>query len=312
VEGCWFEAVFHEGLALSGAKTVAVRNTVFLDCGQGLEVGYSGPLTLAENCLAVGNLTGMRFGDNYNWNYTGFLTVTNSILLNNYRDVFGHTWNTTGNGSDTNQWVERVLQMAVQGNYLTVSNQYHPQNQVWNSALDGSRLAAFTTSPAGVRPGAGFALWSIQVAPTSFPEGIPVSLSSFAAHRIAVDVLVEAPGNSHSSERLVFEPGEIRKFAALTAVRQHPALPIRVSLSNPEGCEITGMARAFVLDTGALGANLAWGRWGDELVLFWVGTNSVLQYSDRLEHVWSALPIQESPYRSNVSAGQHFYRLLRP
>jgi hypothetical protein len=48
------------------------------------------PLDYAEDCL-IAEWHGRRFGDNYDWTYNGHLTVTNSIVIHNYRDVWGLT-----------------------------------------------------------------------------------------------------------------------------------------------------------------------------------------------------------------------------
>ncbi len=66
--GCWIESCFHEGLAWSGTGRVAhTRDTVVLNCGQGVEAGWDNPDVLADHCLIAGNLVGARFGDNYDW-----------------------------------------------------------------------------------------------------------------------------------------------------------------------------------------------------------------------------------------------------
>ena len=59
-----------------------------------------------ERTLSTANSVGLRIGDNYNWSYTGYLNVTNSLVLYNYRDLFLKTWNSpTGSTWDTNSWV---------------------------------------------------------------------------------------------------------------------------------------------------------------------------------------------------------------
>ena len=43
VEGSWFEACFHEGMAWSGeGRSITVTNSVAMNCGQGIEAGWSG------------------------------------------------------------------------------------------------------------------------------------------------------------------------------------------------------------------------------------------------------------------------------
>src|SRR5438045_4410502 len=48
-QSCWFESIFHEGNSLSGSKTVFHHDSVFLDCGQGLEDGYHAPNGQADH-----------------------------------------------------------------------------------------------------------------------------------------------------------------------------------------------------------------------------------------------------------------------
>ena len=65
--------------------------------------GNGSPLCHTERMLSTANSVGMRIGDNYDWSYTGFLKVTNSLVLYNYRDLFLKTWNSANGSSwDTN------------------------------------------------------------------------------------------------------------------------------------------------------------------------------------------------------------------
>ncbi|HUR46986.1 MAG TPA: hypothetical protein VMZ27_13995, partial [Candidatus Saccharimonadales bacterium] len=100
---CWFESTYHEGVSGSGDnKYNNMKDTVVMNCGQAFEDGYSRVTNAANNCLYVGNVTGARFGDNYSsgYVYTGFLSVSNSYLLYNYRNVWGMTFNLSGTGVD--------------------------------------------------------------------------------------------------------------------------------------------------------------------------------------------------------------------
>jgi hypothetical protein len=92
---CWFEACFHEGAALSSANEVIknhiFRGCVFINCGQGLELGYSSPnhTVVAENCTFMNNGIGIRYGDNYNWSdVNGKMYIKNSFSLYNDKDVW--------------------------------------------------------------------------------------------------------------------------------------------------------------------------------------------------------------------------------
>ena len=75
VAGCWFESCYHEAMAFSGAGERHVRETVCLNCGQGIECGYGREQVYAENCLSTADLVGARYGDSYDWDYDGFRVV---------------------------------------------------------------------------------------------------------------------------------------------------------------------------------------------------------------------------------------------
>lgn len=84
-----FEAVFHEGAALSsgGSSTKYHHFTgcTFTNCGQGLELGYSSPnhLVTVDSCLFQNNGIGIRYGDNYTTPHHGRVLVSNSKSLYN-------------------------------------------------------------------------------------------------------------------------------------------------------------------------------------------------------------------------------------
>jgi hypothetical protein len=95
VRNCRFESVFHEGAALSGGstggKTQRFYNCVFMDCGQGLELGFSSNMhrVIADSCSFVRNGIGIRYGDNYTYPHRGTMSVSNSFSINNeVRDVW--------------------------------------------------------------------------------------------------------------------------------------------------------------------------------------------------------------------------------
>lgn len=95
IENCHFEGIFHEGLALSSGnsvtKTHLIKSSTFTNCGQGVELGYSSEnhTVLVDNCTFYNNVVGIRYGDNYDWEYKGKMQVTNSSSYNNiYKDVW--------------------------------------------------------------------------------------------------------------------------------------------------------------------------------------------------------------------------------
>ena len=84
-----FESAFHEGAALSGGssagKTQHFYNCVFVDCGQGMELGYSSNAhyVFADSCTFLRNGIGIRYGDNYDFPHRGYISVSNSSSLEN-------------------------------------------------------------------------------------------------------------------------------------------------------------------------------------------------------------------------------------
>lgn len=89
VTNCHFEAAFHEGAALSSGGTVSKRHTffkcTFVNCGQGIELGYSSPnhQVAVDSCHFTGNGIGIRYGDNYTNQHEGTMSVTNTLSINN-------------------------------------------------------------------------------------------------------------------------------------------------------------------------------------------------------------------------------------
>lgn len=274
-QGCWFESIFHEGNSLSGnAKNVTHYRDVFLDCGQGLEAGYDGPNGVLNGCLSTANLVGGRMGDNYNWTYTGSLRATNSLLLHNYREVWGMCWA---------DWTYRSNQMDIRSNFLAVTDPRWPSNAVWNPATDSDRLSAFIDGPAGSAVGIGFALRTNRVAAADLTNGIPVRLSRFSPNVVSVDYSVQAPGAVLASGRLTFQPGEtLKNLVAPIASPQNYEL-LAVSLASPSQAEVTGMNTAFVVNNAAatnssfvlvpLGATWRYLDNGVAQPAGWMGTN---------------------------------------
>lgn len=229
-ERCWFEATFHEGNSLSGFKNTVAHDTVYFDCGQGIEAGYDSPTGRVDHCLFIACESGVRHGDNYPniGSYAGTMTATNCLILNNHRDVFGHNWRSTG-------WTNATGQMRIQGNWLTAPNPYFPLNKTWSPSGDGSRLADFgARSRVGVglavRPGAA---WS-----DGFPAGVPIGLSSFCTEAVEVQLLLEQGDGRETRLTHRFEPGQVRGVVPLP-----PELKgvFRLSLLAAVQAEMTGI-----------------------------------------------------------------------
>ena len=257
VTNCWIESAVHEALAWSGeSRKTRTYDSVLINCGQGIECGWSttnttslvSPICFGERLLSTANSIGARFGDNYTGtsglgNKAGFLTVTNSLILHNYRDVFGRAWDNT--------WNYRSNWMDIRSNYLTVANPYHPSNAIWNAAADAPKLAPFMTTPTDAPVGIGLAAWPEQLGPGILTNGLPVRLSSFTTHPVTVDYSVATPSAVLASGTLTFMPGETVKKITLAPAAIQDASVVRASLSNPFGGEITGDSQAYLANPPA-------------------------------------------------------------
>jgi hypothetical protein len=97
VEGTWIEGFYHEGVAASTGQRIEIVDTVVSGCEQGIEAGYGAPEVVVDHCLVTGNDTGFRYGDSYDWDVTGTLTVTNSVSVGNRQhNVWNHVNNLNG------------------------------------------------------------------------------------------------------------------------------------------------------------------------------------------------------------------------
>jgi len=251
VSNCWVESALHEALAWSGeGRRTWTYDSVLINSGQGLECGWSttnasspvSPICYGSNILSTANSVGTRFGDNYEGtsglgNKAGFLTVTNSYLLYNYRDIFGRPWDNT--------WNWRTNNMDVRSNFVTAPNEYHPSNTVWNPAADGTRLARFMSTPASAPVGIGLANW-FAITSASLTNGIPVRLSSFTPNYVSVDYVIETPDSVVATGTLTFVSGETVKYIYGNPSALSGATTWRVALRNPVNGEITGTSATYV------------------------------------------------------------------
>jgi hypothetical protein len=224
-------------------------DTVSINNGQGFECGWStgadSPLCYGDRLLLVGNSVGARYGDNYEGTTglglkTGFLWVSNSIVLHNYRDVWGRVWDNT--------WDYRVSRMDIRSNWLTAPNTNHPDNAIWNPVSDANRLIPFMKVPANAAVGVGLAVWSTSQQVTNITNGVPVRLSTFTPHPVSIAYAVDGPSGQLSAGSLEFSPGETVKLIPvnLPSPQTYPAL--RVSLSNPAGAQLAGLKEAWYLN----------------------------------------------------------------
>jgi hypothetical protein len=234
---CWIESCYHEALALSsGPRHVKVTDTVALNCGQGIEAGYGTPLVDADHCLCTANLVGARFGDNYDWTYSGFLKVTNSLLLFNYHDVWGRAWD---------NWTVHLSQMDIHDNYLSAADAEYPNNQLWEPQTDPNQLAElvpFLPCPADV-VGIGFATPASRLDLSSLANEIPVRLSTFTVNPVFVDYTIDTKTEWLTGGTLHFSPGETLKQIPFKVSPDWDLCQVRVTLGNPVNAELTGYDR---------------------------------------------------------------------
>ncbi len=249
VTNCWIESALHEGLAWSGGNRVTeTYDTVVINCGQGIEAGWStglnSPICFAERLLTTANSIGARFGDNYDWSYQGFLQITNSLDLFNYRDVFAKTWNTTGSAWDTNHWVDRLQQMDLRGNYFTAFQPDFPANSVWDPGQDGWRLAHWMSTPPGAPVGIGLAVRTNDFPMSAILDGIPVRLSSFTTNFVSVNYSFQSPGQPTIPGTIVFVPGETIKRISPAGLNLQNTTELSVVLTGANKGELTGQTKA--------------------------------------------------------------------
>jgi hypothetical protein len=242
VRRCWFESIYHEAMAWSEPRIATVADTVALNCGQGIECGFGSPDVNAVHCLSTANLVGARFGDNYDWDYDGFLKVRDSLLLFNQRDIWGRAWD---------DWTIHLDQMDLRDNCVSAADADFPDNRLWDPQADANQadeLTPFLPTPADT-VGIGIATLEDTLDSASLSKGIPVRLSTFTTREVSVDYTMDSGGQELASGTLRFTPGETVKLiswrgqdAPETQGRDALATlcEIRMTLNNPVNTEFTG------------------------------------------------------------------------
>lgn len=259
----WYEGTFHEGNSLSGTRNVFHTNCVFINCGQGIEAGYSasatgdGPNETVDACLFAGNMVGVRWGDNYGsgYNYNATMEVKNSFVLNSlFKDAFSGQWHPTA----ANAWIYQTTATNTFGRaYFNVHDNHlsqpdavnHPSNTTWNPATHGALIEPYMPVP-GSNVGVAISSYAAAQSDTSaYPGTFTVRLSTFSSKPVSVDWSVIAKSSPASavettlaSGSLAFAPGEMIKTITPAVVSPGNHGLIRVALSNPVNAEVTGEA----------------------------------------------------------------------
>jgi hypothetical protein len=253
----WYEGTYHEGNSLSGTRNVTHTGCVILNCGQGIEAGYSasatgnGPNEITDGCLFVGNMVAARWGDNYGsgYSYNATYELKNSIVLNSlYHDVWSYDWNAWTYFDATSLNSFGIPKFNVHDNRLSQPDSlHHPSNMVWNPASDGPLLAPFMPVP---NSNVGVAVSSYgpsQNDPATYPGTFTIRLSTFSSHTVTVDWTIFGKLNAFSeneqvlgSGTLTFAPGEIRKTVSSMVASPASYALMRVALQNPVNAEVTG------------------------------------------------------------------------
>ncbi len=258
----WYEGTTHEGNSLSGQRNVYFTGCVFLNCGQGVEAGYSnsgtsdGPHAKVDGCLFTNNMVGVRWGDNYGngYSYNAAFEVKNSLILNNlFRDAFSGQWHPT----QSNAWIYQTTNLNsfgnpyfnVHDNHISQPDSRHPLNTTWNPAnpAHAALIAPFMPVP-GSNVGVAISTYQTQQSDTAAYAGtFTVRTSTFSSKQVAVgwavfgktDALSETE-TTLASGTLTFQPGDtLEDFTATVATPGNYGL-IRVALGNPVNAEITG------------------------------------------------------------------------
>lgn len=237
VKNCWFESCYHEAMAWSsGPRYATVLDSVALNCGQAIECGYGKPDVHSVRCLAVDNLVGARFGDNYDWDYDGFLKVSDSLLLFNHRDVWAQAWD---------DWSVHLNQTDIQHNYVTTLNPNFPDNTLWapkNNSDQLNLLEAFQ-STSGTTVGVGLAISQDVLDKTELENPLPVRLSRFTTETVSVDYVVKNQSDTLDSGTLTFLPGQTLQSILIPSSASDSQSLVEITLSNPLNAELTSRQR---------------------------------------------------------------------
>ena len=255
IDSCWYDSCWHEAMAWScdgsPSRVVTVTNTVSINSGQGVECGFggstTGPQITATGCLFMENAVGTRFGDNYDWDYPGHLTVRNSTIINNLRDVWGMNW-ASGHSYG---WTYKEDAMTIENNLLSVPNSHHPANTLFNPGVNGVTIAPLITSAAMPR-GFGLTGRASQNARATYGGEVTVHLDRPATAGISLPWRVIARDAYDGGNEITAASGTVN-FTAGQSVKKLtlPALSapqttwpwVALIVDGQEGtCESTGLS----------------------------------------------------------------------
>ena len=263
----WYEGTYHEGNSLSGTRNVYFTGCVFLNCGQGIEAGYSasatgdGPNAIVDRCLFASNMVGARWGDNYGsgYNYNGSLEVKNSFLLNSFfHDMWSYHWLTTVSTG----WIYLDATLSnsfgkpffnVHDNFVTqFDSAHHPTNTLWTPSRDAAQLAQFMPVP-NSNIGIGVSAYGPgQGDPATYPGTFTVRLSTFSSKVVSANWRVigktdpfSTDGSVLARRMLSFAPGETLKTISAPVASPATYGLIHVDLRDAVNAEVTGEAWFF-------------------------------------------------------------------
>ncbi len=81
VSGTIIEDVRHEGLACSDSGTVSLEDSLIRNAAHAVEAGYGGPNVTVSRSVLMNCPVGVRWGDEYEWESRGTLTVSHSVFF---------------------------------------------------------------------------------------------------------------------------------------------------------------------------------------------------------------------------------------
>jgi hypothetical protein len=81
ISGSIIEDVRHEGLACSDSGTVSLEDSLIRNAAHAVEAGYGGPNVTVSRSVLMNCPVGVRWGDEYEWESRGTLTVTHNIFF---------------------------------------------------------------------------------------------------------------------------------------------------------------------------------------------------------------------------------------